>query len=114
MKRLIVILCILAGVALLLFIPYMLLQQRATRMMNERLRHSLGGVVANPQNLTLTNTPIRLSGGGQVKIPEIRISGNELNLRRPSTSNPRTSPCATWRSTDGKRRSRASVRATTK
>ena len=80
MKRWLVVLGIVAVVLALLAAGNRWAQARATRKMNDTLQRAVAPVLANPQNLKLENTDVRLTRDGMT-IPKIEITGSDLELK---------------------------------
>jgi hypothetical protein len=80
MRKLITIASILLGLTLILVAGYYWLQARATRMMNSRLQKAVSGIIANPENVKLTNKPVQVSRN-EVRVPQVNISGEDLQLK---------------------------------
>jgi len=80
-KRVVLVLAIVGGLALLIGLPYWLVQRMATRAMNDGLRQSAQALVQNPENMTVTNAPVQF-GAETSRIPEVTITGTDIATTR--------------------------------
>jgi|GEM_PF-2214992 len=78
-KGIIITLSILLLLVVVLWGGYAWLQRRITREMNAQLQKSVRQYVNNPQNLTLTNEPVRI-GRNTVRVPEMEVAGTDLQF----------------------------------
>jgi len=78
-KRLIVTLAIILLLVVAFWGGYVWMQRRVTREMNAQLQKAVRPYVNNPQNLTLTNEPVKI-GRGTVRVPEVAVTGTDLQF----------------------------------
>jgi hypothetical protein len=78
-KGLIITLAILLLLAVAFYGGYVWVQRRVTREMNAQLQKAVRPYVGNPQNLTLTNKPVRV-GRDKVRVSEVEINGTDLQF----------------------------------